>query len=285
LLQAIVSGLVGGGVYAVLGICVVILYQSVGVLNFAQAAVGGFGAFVAVVVNQGGTPLGLAVIVGVLAGMALGLLNGLVMVRWFSEARAEVRSTVAIGALVAVVTAGFRVFGDSPRRVPDISPNVSLHVGGVTVTGGGLTAIVGAIVLALATSWILRYTDAGVRLRALAERPRTAELLGVPAARMALAVWAIMAGVSVLAVLVVAPARTPDLLTLALLIVPAMAAGLVASFTSLWGTVLAGLGLGVLQGACGNITSIAPYRDALPFLVIVLALTWSQRGKVWDEAR
>jgi branched-chain amino acid transport system permease protein len=284
-LQAIVSGLVSGGVYAVLGICVVILYQTVGVLNFAQAAVGGFGTFVTVVIAEGDTPLAIAVVAGVTTGLALGLLNGLVMVRWFAESSAEVRSTVAIGVLVTVITAGFRIFGDSPRQVPDISPNVSLDVGGVTVTGGGLTAIVGALVVAGGVSWALRRTDVGVRLRALAERPRTAELLGVPAARMAVAVWALMGGLSVLAVLVVAPARTPDLLTLTLLVVPAMAAGLMASFASLWGTVAGGLALGLLQGACGDIGAIAPYRDALPFLVIVLALTWSQRGKVWDEAR
>jgi branched-chain amino acid transport system permease protein len=284
-LQAIVSGLVSGGVYAVLGICVVILYQTVGVLNFAQAAVGGFGTFVTVVVAEGSTPLVIAVVAGVAVGIALGLVNGLVMVHWFAESSAEVRSTVAIGVLVTVTTAGFRIFGDSPRQVPDISPNVSLDVGGVTVTGGGLTAIVGALVVAGAVSWALRRTDVGIRLRALAERPRTAELLGVPASRMAVAVWALMGGLSVLAVLVVAPARTPDLLTLTLLVVPAMAAGLMASFASLWGTVAAGLALGLLQGACGDISAVAPYRDALPFLVIVLALTWSQRGKAWDEAR
>jgi branched-chain amino acid transport system permease protein len=284
-LQAIVSGLVSGGVYAVLGICVVILYQTVGVLNFAQAAVGGFGTFVTVVVAEGSTPLVIAVVAGVAVGIALGLVNGLVMVQWFAESSAEVRSTVAIGVLVTVTTAGFRIFGDSPRQVPDISPNVSLDVGGVTVTGGGLTAIVGALVVAGAVSWALRRTDVGIRLRALAERPRTAELLGVPASRMAVAVWALMGGLSVLAVLVVAPARTPDLLTLTLLVVPAMAAGLMASFASLWGTVAAGLALGLLQGACGDISAVAPYRDALPFLVIVLALTWSQRGKAWDEAR
>jgi branched-chain amino acid transport system permease protein len=284
-LQAIVSGLVSGGVYAVLGICVVILYQTVGVLNFAQAAVGGFGTFVTVVVAEGSTPLVIAVVAGVAVGIALGLVNGLVMVHWFAESSAEVRSTVAIGVLVTVTTAGFRIFGDSPRQVPDISPNVSLDVGGVTVTGGGLTAIVGALVVAGAVSRALRRTDVGIRLRALAERPRTAELLGVPASRMAVAVWALMGGLSVLAVLVVAPARTPDLLTLTLLVVPAMAAGLMASFASLWGTVAAGLALGLLQGACGDISAVAPYRDALPFLVIVLALTWSQRGKAWDEAR
>lgn len=285
MLQALVSGLVSGGVYAVLGICVVVLYQTVGVLNFAQAAVGGFGAFVTVVVAEGGTPLWIAVVLGVAAGTALGLINGGLMVRWFAESRAEVRSTVAIGVLVTITTAGFRIFGDSPRQVPDISPDVSLDIGGVVVTGAGLTAIAGAIVVASVVTWMLRRTDVGVRLRALAERPRTAELLGVPAARMALAVWAFVGGLSVLAVLVVAPARTPDLLTLTLLVVPAMAAGLMASFASLWGTVAGGLALGLLQGACGDIDGIAPYRDAVPFLVIVLALSWSQRGKIWDEAR
>lgn len=283
--QALVSGLVSGGVYAVLGICVVVLYRMVGVLSFAQAAVGAFGTFVTVAAVDGDVPLGLAVVLGVLTGAALGLLAGVVMAAWFAEAGPEVRSTVSIAMLVVVVTAGFRLFGDSPKQVPRITPDVTVEVGGVRITGGGLTAMIGALVVALVVWLILQRTDVGLRLRALAERPRTAELVGVPARRMSVAVWTVMGALSVLAVLVVAPSRTPDLLTLSMLIVPAMAAGLLASFRSLWWTVAAGLAIGIVEGGVGDIGSVAPYRQAVPFLIIVAALMWTQRGQAWDEAR
>lgn len=285
MLQALISGLLSGGVYAVLGICVVVLYRMVGVLNVSQGAIGAFGAFVTVSLSDDGLPLVPAVVAGVLAGAALGLLAGAVMSTWFAEAGPEVRSTVAIGMLVTIVTLGYRLFGDSPRSFPDVVPDVSVHVGGVSVTGGAITAIVAAFVVAAAVWVVLQRTEVGVRLRALAERPGTAELLGIRARPMAIAVWTVMGAIAVLAVLVVAPSRTPDLLTLSMLVVPAMAAGLIGSFRSLGWTVAGGLLIGVAEGATGNVDAAAPYRQAVPLLIIVAALMWTQRGQVWDEAR
>ena len=61
-------------------------------------------------------------------------------------------------------------------------------------------------------------------------------------------------------------------------------------YRSLAGTMLlltlaGGILLGVLEGLASSIDSIAQYRSAIPFLVILAVLLWSQREARWDEAR
>ena len=65
MIQSAVAGLISGGAYALLGVCIVLLYRMVGVLNIAQAAIGCLGAYTMLVLYGFGWPL----LVGVLVGM------------------------------------------------------------------------------------------------------------------------------------------------------------------------------------------------------------------------
>jgi branched-chain amino acid transport system permease protein len=85
-IQSAIAGLFSGGAYALLGICVVLLYRMVGVLNLAQAAVGVFGAYIMTVLADIGLPVWLALLLGLISSGLIGALLGLVMVKWFSDA-------------------------------------------------------------------------------------------------------------------------------------------------------------------------------------------------------
>lgn len=285
MIQSAIAGLVSGGAYAALGVCVVVMYRLVGVLNFAQAAVGAFGAYVVFVLYEDGLAYAPSALAGMATAAAIAALFGFAMSTWFSEATAYVRSTVAVAMLIAVLASGFRAFGDSPRTVPELLPGVTLSVGGVVVTMAGLAAIVGAAVVAVGVGLFLSRSRTGVRLRALSERSTTAELLGIPARLLAVGVWAVTGAVSALAVVVIAPSRGGDFLALSMLIVPALAAALIGLFRSLGATVLGGVGIGLAEGLATYFTDVSPYRHALPFLVILAILLWSQRSQVWDAAR
>ncbi|MBI3524935.1 MAG: branched-chain amino acid ABC transporter permease [Betaproteobacteria bacterium] len=285
MIQAAISGFVSGGAYATLGLSIVLVYRMMGVLNFAQAAIGAFGAYVAFVLFEGGMPYTLAVPLGIAAAAAIGALLGLVMSTWFSEAGAEVCSTVSVAALITLLAAGFRIFGDSPRSVPDFFSGASFMLFGVVITATGAVAIGGAVILAFAIGLLLRRTRIGILLRALSERPTTAELLGIRARRLTLIVWAFAGAVSALAILIIAPTRTSAFLGLSMLIVPALAAALIGLLRSLEAAVLGGLGMGMLEGVATSIPDLAPYRQVLPFLVIATMLLWTERAEVWDARR
>ncbi len=285
MIQSAVAGLVSGGAYAALGVCVVVMYRVVGVLNFAQAGIGAFGAFVTFLAHGRGLPYVPALFAGALAGAAVAAAAGAVMAIWFAEASPQVRSTVSIAMLIAILATGFRLFGDSPRALPELFPGVTIVLGGVVVTMAGLASILGALTVAVLVTAFLRRTRTGVLLRALSERPTTAELLGVPARPLAVGVWAVGGAISAAAVVLIAPSRSADFLTLSLLIIPALAAALIGLARGLGAAVAGGVSIGVLEGLATNFSQISQYRQSLSFVVIMVVLLWGERHEVWDAAR
>jgi branched-chain amino acid transport system permease protein len=131
----------------------------------------------------------------------------------------------------------------------------------------------------------LSRTRTGLRLRALSERPTTAELTGISTRLLSTGVWAVTGAATTLALMIVASQRSPNFMTLSLLIVPAFAAALVGLFRSFWLTAVGGLAIGILEGAVSSLVGLQQYRGVVPFAIILGVLLWSQRGARWDEAR
>ncbi len=285
MIDTAIASLTSGGAYALLGVGLVLTYRMTGVLNFAHAVVGAFGTYTAIVAFEAGVGYGAAMILGVAVAALLSGGIGVVMARWFAEEATIVRSTVTIAMFLGVLVVGFRLFGDTPRVVPALLPGVRLEVGTVTLTGSTLLSVGGVAVLAGAVAWFLAKTRTGIVLRAVSERPTTARLLGVPLRTLVVAVWAVSGAVAGAAVTIIAPTRTNDYASLAILILPALAAALLGGFQRVGATIVAGFGIALVELMGARIPAVARYRTVVPFLVILAALLWMQRKEVWDEAR
>jgi branched-chain amino acid transport system permease protein len=284
-LQSLLVGLIPGSAYALLGVSIVLSYRMVGVLNFAQAVIGVFGTYVGLSLAAAGMGQPYAAISGIIAGIGTSLLAGVVMVGWFSEARVQTRSSVTIALMLLLLAVGFRIFGDTPRAVPQLFPATHFEIGGVHFSLTTIACVVGAIGIGIAVNSILEWTRIGVLLRALSERPTTAELLGVRVRLLALGVWAAAGGVATLAITLIAPNRPSNFLVLSLLLLPSLAAALFGLFQSISAAILGGMVLGLLEGFATYFDTLAPYRQALPFAVILIVLLWSQRAEVWDATK
>lgn len=284
LLQSALAGLAAGGAYALLGVCVVLLYRMVGVLNFSTAAVGAFGAYASLEFLELSWPYWAAALGGIAVGTLLSGGIGWIMSRWSFEVSVGVRSTVTIALLIGLLALAHRAFGDAPRAVPSAFPGASVDLG-ITVSGDALLALGLATALALGVGAFLNRTLLGVQLRALSERPTTAELLGIPARRLSMLVWLFGGAAATAAVLVIAPTRPADFGSLSFLVLPAMAAALLGLFQNFTATLLGGVAVGLLEGLATYFDAVSPYRSVLPFVMVLLALLWTQRGEVWDAAR
>jgi branched-chain amino acid transport system permease protein len=169
--------------------------------------------------------------------------------------------------------------------LPNLFGTIGFRVLGLRISLSAIVIIAVAIFLAVAISLFLQRTKLGVWLRALAERSTAAELLGIPAASLTIGVWAVAGVISSLAIMMIAPSRSPEFVILSMLILPAMAAALVGLFKSFWIAIVSGLAIGLIEGFASSLSTIAPYRQAIWFLVMLAALVWSQRKEVWDAAR
>ena len=286
LLTAAVAGLSAGGAYAVLGVCAIFTYRLVAVVNFTGAAVGAAGTFAMVALYSLGVPLIVATIVGIGAGAVAGVLVGLVTTTWFANANASTKAAVTAALLVGIIALGLRLTGGQhPHYFPELIPGSAFRFAGVEVTWAALTTLFLAGVFTLATEQFLMRTRTGLQLRALSQRPVAAELIGIRVRLLSLGVWALTGGVTSLALMIIAPLRSPDFASLSLLVVPALAAALIGAFTSFRAALLGGLLIGILEGAVSALDFLSQYRATVPFLVILIVLLWSQRGARWDEAR
>lgn len=286
MLQGALAGLAAGGVYAVLAVCLTLMSRLVRVVNFAQAAVGMFGGFCAVwLITDNGWPIWLGTIAGVLIGGLLSGLIGWVIATWLAEASSSTRSAVTVALLLLLISLSFILFGNKPQPFDPIIAGPAFSVLGTTIAWITLATVSIAIVVAVAARLVLTRTSVGTKLRALSERPTTAELLGIPAKPLSVSVWAITGLLSSLVIIVIAPTQANDATSLSMLIVPAAAAALLGGFRRLDLAVAGGLVLGALTGAAAQIDAIATVRSFIPFLLIVGFLLWMQRKEVWDEAR
>lgn len=285
MLNTAIASLTSGGAYALLGVGLVLTYRMTGVLNFAHAVVGAFGTYTAIVAFGAGLPYGAAMVLGIGVSALLAGGIGVVMARWFAEETTIVRSTVTIAMFLGVLVVGFRLFGDKPRVVPAILPGLRIPVGAVTLTASTILSVGGVVVLAIAVAWFLAKTRTGIVLRAVSERPTTARLLGAPLRGLVVAVWTVSGAVAGAAVAIIAPTRTNDYASLAILILPALAAALLGGFRRVGVTIGAGFAIALVELLGARIPAVAQYRTVVPFLVILGALLWMQRKEVWDEAR
>lgn len=285
MLTLVVAGLAGGGAYAIFGVSIVVLHRMAGVINFSQAVVGAFGAYVAAVGVGRGWHLVWAAAAGIALSSALSVAIGLLFARWFGEAGAAVRTAAMIAVTVGLFAAGFRFFGDTPRAVPVILPGTSVSVGGVVVTAGTVIALLIASATVLAMGWILRSTRIGVQVQAISQRPVTAELLGVSLLARTAQVWGFTGFVSAAGMLVVASNLPGSFSSLGFLVFPAMAAALIGAFRRLGLAFVGGIAVGVVESVSSYRESWSEYRGAVPFLIAAAVLLWTQRKEVWDAAR
>ena len=286
MLTSIIAGLAAGGAYALLGVCLVFTYRLVSVVNFTGAAIGATGTFAMVMSHEVGVNLPLAILAGLAAGTITAALLGAVMMKWFSGAPPQTKAAVTVALLVGMVALGLRITGGQhPRPFPDLVPGAAFTLAGVVVTRAALVTITLAFLFTIAATAFLNKTRTGLKLRALAERPMTAELMGIPTRRLSISVWAVAGLATTVALMIIAPQRAPNFMTFSMLVVPAFAAALIGSFRSFWLTLIGGICLGLLEGMAAGLSALAQFRSAVPFLIILAVLLWSQRRARWDEAR
>ena len=286
MLTSIIAGLAAGGAYALLAVCLVFTYRLVAVVNFTGAAIGACGTFAMVMLSEQGAALPVAVMFGLAFGTLTAIILGAVMIRWFASSAPQTKAAVTVALLVGMIALGLRLTGGQhPRPFPDLVPGAAFSIAGVVITRAALVSIAMALAFTIGATQFLNHTRTGLKLRALSERPLTAELTGIPAKKLSIGVWAIAGLATTLALMIIAPQRAPNFMTFSMLVVPAFAAALIGSFRSFWLTFLGGIALGLLEGFAAGLESLAQFRSSVPFLIILAVLLWSQRKARWDEAR
>ncbi|HEX3604580.1 MAG TPA: ATP-binding cassette domain-containing protein [Candidatus Dormibacteraeota bacterium] len=276
-LGIVVQGAILGTGTGLLAVGLVLTYRATRAINFAYGAIGGVGAALAVGLHLGhGLPWPLAILVALATGVAVGGLVERLVIRRFENAPRLVLTVATIGLA--------QLLGGVELLIPQLLGTNSL-VGGfetpltrfsinidpVIITGNDLliVAVVPAVLAAL--SWFLLRTEAGMAIRGIAENADRARLLGIPVGRLSLLVWLVAGGFAALTVTLTAPGSglTIDAAAGATLLLPALAAAVVADLESLPAAFVVGVGLGVLdQVVRWNVDKQA--TETVVFLAVIM---------------
>jgi branched-chain amino acid transport system permease protein len=285
MLQYIIAGLVLGGIYAIASAGLVITYVSSGILNFSFGALAFFVArfYYYLHVQQAWGILPAAAVAILIAGPALGILLYLVLFRFLRLSSPLVKVVATLGLLVAIPALSTLIFGNQAiSSAPGLAPEPVrvFNFLGVAVTLDQVIVYACVVATVLLGSAILRYTDVGLKVRALVDSPAMTALSGTSPRAVSIGVWAVSTFFAGLAGVLAAPIIGLNAGNFTLLIAAAFAAVIAAKFRSLPIAVGVGLAMGVVTSLIqrylppsSNWTT--EVVDAVPFMFIAVFLIYN----------
>jgi branched-chain amino acid transport system permease protein len=276
----IVTGLALGGVYALSGVGLVVLYRATGVLNLAFGAVGAMGALIAwELINNAGWDQYPAYLVCILFGGVVTLAYGLMFGPPLASRDPLVKATATLGLALILLGTMSWIWSDKARSMILPTSNEHFMVSDVLVNYTQVIGFAFGVVMTVATAAFLRYTGLGTAMRALANDREITATLGVPVRRVEAAAWlgsGLLAGA---AGLLLSNLVSLDATTLTFLVISSLAAALIARLQSLVVTLIAGIVVGLVNALITPILSISEYRDMTPFVLAIIALLWLSRHR------
>jgi len=286
--QQIVNGLFLGSIYALFALGYTLVFGVLDILNLAHQAVFMVCAYAALVlVVHLHMPMVAAFPVAVLLGGLLGMLVDRIAFRPLrGRSDSNIAGLISSIALATILEAGVvQFFGPDVERFPfGTVPTRSLKIGDAVVSELQIIIIAIALLMLAGLTWLLRRTRLGRRIRAVAESPKAARVLGVDVDRIISASFFVSSALGAAAGVLfglafnnVAPdmGRSVELKGLAVIVLGGMG--------SMPGAALAGLALGLLE-----VFTVAwigsSYRDAVAFGVLFLVLVLRPRGLLGSAA-
>jgi ABC-type branched-subunit amino acid transport system ATPase component/ABC-type branched-subunit amino acid transport system permease subunit len=290
-LQFALLGIGAGAAYALLGQGIVVIYRGSGTINFAHGAMAMAGAFLNYELrDRFSWPLWASSAVAVAAVALMGVLMQVLVLHPLRRSSPITRLIATLGLLTVLTSGATLYFGDSPLIVfPDLpTDRWTVRPGPLDVSLGADRAYLFLIAAAITTvlTIIYRRSVFGLAVTAAAESEEVAAGFGWAPNVLAAASWAIGSGLAAIAGILVAPlftALTP--FTLTLLVIPALASGLLGGFRSLPIVLVGGTVIGMLQSLVGryaaDVVGVSRQQGlaaTVPFAVIVAVMAVSGRA-------
>jgi branched-chain amino acid transport system permease protein len=285
----LVTGLALGGVYALSGVGMIVLYRTTGVLNLSFGAVGAFGALIAwQLINHSGMNQWLAYLICILFAGVLTLAYGAVFGPALAGRDPLVKTTATLGLtliLLGVMDLLWTSSGGASRSINLPTDNHGFMVGQVQVTTTDVIGLAVGVAVTIVTTVFLRYTKLGTAMRAMANDREITATLGVPVRRVEATAWFGCGVLSGVAGILLADLVALDATTLTFLVISSLAAALIARLSSIVVTFVAAIVIGVVDASITPIQSITNYRDMTPFVLAAAALLVINRHRVITISR
>jgi branched-chain amino acid transport system permease protein len=279
-IQAIIDGLLIGGVYAVISIGLTLVYGVMGIINFAHAeflAVGMFTAWFSWSLF-GLDPVAAAPLSFVVA-FALGWMIETSLISRVLKAPPVAQIFLTVGLLIAMENGYLLLFGSQYRSVTTVTQTMSLSLGPLFVSVPYLVAFTMAMICGAALWWFMRSNWYGRAMRATAQNPLAAQLVGINTAMMYRMAFALGVGLTAFGGAIILPYTTVYPSVGGQFVVLMFTAVVLGGLGSVAGAVAGGLAVGVIQDVSSLLFPIQ-LQNLVLFVVFIAVLALRPEGLV-----
>jgi branched-chain amino acid transport system permease protein len=277
LAQFLFSGLTSGSIYALIAVSLVIVYKVSLLICFAQGEFFVVGALTMAALVSKGIPMPLAFLLSIVIASILGAVIERVFIR-------PIRNS-GVGMLIVMTTAislaarglALLIWGKESYVMPAYTAGAPLKILGATLQLQVLW-IVGITGIVLVAIWLFfEKTTAGIAVRACAENPLGASLMGISTGKATLFSWAWGAAIGALAGMAVSPLLFMQYTSGIMPMVKGFIAMSIGGVTSIAGAVLAGYLLGIGEAYTVGLVS-SQFSDPIVFAALIVVLLVRPNG-------
>jgi branched-chain amino acid transport system permease protein len=277
LVQFFFSGLTTGSIYALIAVSLVIVYKVSQLICFSQGEFFIFGALIMVTLTSKGIPMPLAFVLSILIAMAIGALIQQVLIRPIQGSSIGALIVMTIAISLALRGLAMLIWGRESHILRPFTQGSPLQIFGATLQLQ-VFWIVGITAVILLLIWLFfEKTSLGIAMRACAENPLGASLMGISVQKTALFAWAWGSGIGALAGIAVAPLMFMQYTSGVMPMVKGFIAMSIGGLSSIVGSVIAGLLLGIIESYTIGVIS-SKFSDTIVFALLMVVLIARPNG-------
>jgi branched-chain amino acid transport system permease protein len=298
-LQQILNGLILGSIYALVALGYTMVYGILGLINFAHGEVVMIGALTALSVIKAlqgsGVPGTLAVLAGLLVAVPVCMLIGFgierVAYRPLRHAPRLAPLITAIGVSIVLQQMMMLVWGRNYHTFPPLLPATPRVIYGAQITDTQIIIVATATLVMIGLLALVNYTRLGRAMRATAENPSIAGLMGVNINRIISVTFVIGSGLGALAGVMVSANYSIAHYHMGFILgLKAFTAAVLGGIGNLAGAMVGGVLLGLIEslgaGYIGDLTGGfmgSNYQDVFAFFVLILVLVFRPSGLMGEK--
>jgi len=275
-LHQVLAGLATGGIYASLALALVMIYQATHLVNFAQGEMAMFATYFAWSLINAGMPYWPAFLLTVAFAFVLGVVIERVIIRPVENAPVLAVVVVFIALLVILNSVTGWIFTYTIKPFPSPFPAEPIFGKYITSHDGGAIGV--TLVVLLLLYLFFRYTPLGLAMRAAAQNPDSARLVGIRVGWMLALGWGLAAAIGGVAGMMVAPIVYLDPNMMGGVLLYAFAAALVGGIDNPAGAVFGGFLVGVLENVLGAFVIGNELKLAVALVLIIGVLVVRPSG-------
>ena len=276
-LHQIFSGLANGVIYGSVALALVMIYQSTHHINFAQGEMATFSTFVAWTLMERGMPYWAAFFLTLALSFAAGLVIQRAVLRPLEKAPALNNVIVFIGLLLIFNAFSGWFFDHTIKSFA--SPFSEDSIFNTKYFSAHQFGSVGVLLVVLVALYLFfRFTSVGLAMRAAAQNPDSARLVGIRVSWMLALGWGLAAAIGAVAGMMIAPIVFLDPNMMLGILLYGFAAALLGGIDNPWGAVLGGFIVGVLENVLGAYVIGTELKLTVALVLIVTTLTLKPNG-------